>query len=128
MITKDVLYWLVPVLVILGFILMKQLGQVKPDQATGLLAKGAVVIDVRGTGEFAGDHLAGAVNIPLNELETRIGGVVPDKSTPVLLHCLSGTRSAMAKRTLDKLGYTDVHNLGSLQRARSIIAGASAGE
>lgn len=125
MMTKDILYWLVPVLFFAAIVLVKILGQVAPAKATGLLAGGAVVIDVREKGEFAGDHIARAINLPLGELAARIGGVVPDKSTPVLVHCLSGSRSAMAKRTLGNLGYTNVHNLGSLGRARSIVEGAT---
>jgi phage shock protein E len=60
----------------------------------------------------------------LDELGQRIGSVAKDKNTPLLLHCLSGGRSAMARHTLKQLGYTEVHNLGSLGRARHLVEGA----
>ena len=79
------------------------------------------MVDVRTAREFASGHLPGAANIPLDELAARIAAAVPDKSTPVLVHCLSGTRSAMACRTLKGLGYAEVVNLGSVARARRIV-------
>jgi molybdopterin/thiamine biosynthesis adenylyltransferase len=33
---------------------------------------------------------------------------VPDRSTPLIVHCAGGTRSAFAAKTLEELGYTDV--------------------
>ena len=56
---------------------------------------GAVLLDVRTKVEYADGHIEGSVNIPLDELET-IGRVVPDKGTPIFVHCLSGARSASA--------------------------------
>lgn len=90
-------------------------------EARRLLQAGAKVIDVRSRGEFSSGHVKGAVNVPLDELGRRIGSIAPDKSAPLLLHCLSGARSGMAKRSLRGEGYTQVHNLGSLQRARQIV-------
>ena len=45
------------------------------------------VLDVRPPDEFAQGHLAGAVNIPLNDLETRLGDLDPDKE--VVAYCRS---------------------------------------
>jgi phage shock protein E len=53
-----------------------------------------------------------------------IPAVVPDKSAPVFLHCQSGVRSATARRKLKAIGYTQVFNLGSLARARSLCEAA----
>lgn len=72
----------------------------------------AVLIDVRGTDEFATGHLPSARSVPRGHLESRIEGVVPDRSTQVILYCASGTRSAYAARTLRQdLGYEDVHSM-----------------
>ncbi|MCB1124978.1 MAG: rhodanese-like domain-containing protein [Verrucomicrobiae bacterium] len=109
------------VAVIAAVVLLKRLGQISAAEAQALLQQGAVVIDVRSPGEFARGHLRGAVNIPVSELGERIGRKVPDKSRPVLLHCLSGARSGMGARALRSLGYTTVHNLGSLGRARRVV-------
>lgn len=123
---KDHLVWLIPLALVIGFLLFKKLGQVPKAEAVTLLNQGALLLDVRSPGEFSSDHIEGAVNIPLDSLEARMTGVAPDKSRPILVHCLSGTRSAFAVRTLRKLGYTHVHDLGSIARARSLAAEAKA--
>ena len=63
-------------------------------------ASAAQWIDVRSASEFAAGHIPGATNIPLNELEARLGDVA--KKKPVLLICQSGTRAAMAAELLEK--------------------------
>ena len=115
---------LVIILLVLALIvfLVKRAGQISAEEAAALLAQGAQVIDVRSPAEFASGHLDGAVNLPLDQIESRIGTVVPDKHQPVLLHCLSGTRSGMARNTLRRLGYTQAHNLGSYSRAASLVS------
>ena len=47
---------------------------------------------------------------------------VKDKNQVLLLHCLSGGRSGLAKRQLKKMGYTHVFNLGSYSRASQIVS------
>ena len=73
-----------------------------------------VLIDVREPDEFDQGAIDGSVHIPRGFLESRIGGVVPDLSTPIVLSCQSGARSAFAARSLEELGYEDV----SLARRR----------
>ena len=51
------------------------------------------------------------MHIPRGFLESRIGGIVPDLSTPIILSCQSGARSAFAARSLEELGYEDVASL-----------------
>jgi phage shock protein E len=46
---------------------------------------------------------------------------VPDKDKVLLLHCLSGMRSLNGLRQLQRLGYKNVFNLGSLARAKQIV-------
>ena len=121
---QQLIIWLPLVVILIALVLFKRLGQVSAGEATRLLDKGALIIDVRGTGEFADGHIDGAVNVPLDHLAESIARSAPDPTQPILLHCLSGTRSAMAKRVLKSRGYTNVHNLGSLARAREIVAGA----
>lgn len=116
--------WIILALVVVGLIVLKQRGQVPPDEACGLLAEGAVVIDVRSASEFASGHVAGAINLPLDVVVDQIATVAPDKNAPVFLHCQSGTRSALACRKLRKVGYTRVLNLGSLGRAGKLCAAA----
>ena len=107
-----------------GFFVLTRASFVSASEAHRLLASGAVVIDVRTAGEFRSGHLPQARNIPLNELSEEIGRQVPDKNGAVLVHCQAGGRSEMAKRRLQKMGYANVHNLGSLSRAREIVSSA----
>jgi phage shock protein E len=82
-----------------------------------------LVLDVRTPEEFNGGHVAGAVNVPLDELPMRISQVAPQKDAPLAVHCQSGGRSARAKKLLDSRGYTQVQDLGSLAHARQVLEG-----
>ncbi len=69
---------------------------------------GAVVLDVREPDEYEQGAIPGALHIARGTLETSIESRVPDKATPLVVHCASGVRSAFAAKTLADLGYTDV--------------------
>jgi phage shock protein E len=94
---------------------------VSPQALAALLPQNPRIIDVRTAAEFQSGHLANAVNIPLAELGRNIGRQAPGKALPILLHCASGARSAAGKKALEQLGYTNVHNLGSFSRARTLL-------
>lgn len=68
------------------------------------------LVDVREGEEYRAGYIAGAVSVPRGHLESKIEGVVPNKSDKVVLYCAGGTRSALAARTLAELGYTDVES------------------
>lgn len=73
------------------------------------------IIDVRSGQEFAAGHLAGAVNVPLDQLALRIDSIEGlEKSSPIILYCQSGARSAMACSYLAQQGYTRVSNGGAM--------------
>jgi phage shock protein E len=82
------------------------------------------VIDVRTPQEFAKGHVAGAVNIPVSEIETRIAEVA-SKETPLLVHCQSGGRSARATAALRNMGYTKVKDLGGYANAKATVEGGN---
>lgn len=108
-------------IIVVALVLIKVLGPASATKARAMLQAGARVIDVRSLAEFNSGHVPNALNIPFDEIGRRIGAVVPDKTTPLLVYCLSGGRSAIAKGTLRRQGYTQVQNLGSLKRARQIV-------
>jgi rhodanese-related sulfurtransferase len=60
------------------------------------------LVDVRSTSEFAGGHLAGAVSIPLDQLESRVADLDCHKS--IVLVCKTGLRSTIACNLLQQLG------------------------
>lgn len=101
--------------------MIKKSGQISAQDAIEKLKAGALVIDVRSPGEFNSGHLAKAINIPLDEIETAVPQRVKDKNQVLLLHCASGMRSGMAKSKLKGMGYTDAFNLGGYGRAESIL-------
>jgi phage shock protein E len=110
--------WLVLGVVVIGFAVIKRAAFVSVESAGQMLRQNAKIIDVRTEAEFRSEHVPGAINIPLSDLENRVARVVPDKNQVLLVHCLSGGRSAIAKGKLRKMGYAKVHNLGSLGRAK----------
>lgn len=65
----------------------------------------AVVVDVCEADEFASGHVGGAKNIPLNQLEEKLPGMVKNRALPVILVCQSGARSGRALAIAKKLGY-----------------------
>jgi sulfur-carrier protein adenylyltransferase/sulfurtransferase len=73
--------------------------------------KRPAVIDVREPDEHAQGTIPGTLHIPRGFLELRIERSVPDRETPVVLYCASGTRSVLAARSLAELGYSNVSSL-----------------
>ena len=72
----------------------------------------AVVVDVCEANEFAAGHVGGAKNIPLGDLETKLGATVKNKALPLILVCQSGARSGRAVAIAKKLGYEQAQSLG----------------
>lgn len=75
------------------------------------------VVDVRTEQEWKEGHLQGAVLIPHDSIEQKIGAVVPDKKTKIYLYCRSGRRTGIAFDTLKKMGYQDLVNLETVEKA-----------
>ncbi len=79
--------------------------------ARSLIEDNAAVIDVREPDETEQGIVPEAVTIPRGYLELRVEDAVPDKTAPVVVYCAGGTRSALAAKSLQDLGYTDVVSL-----------------
>jgi len=76
-----------------------------------LLKQGAVILDVRSKGEFAGGHIRNAMNIPVDVLSDNLSKL-KNKDQCIICCCASGMRSATAKKILESKGYTAVYNGG----------------
>jgi phage shock protein E len=76
-----------------------------------LVKEGAIILDVRSKGEFAGGHIKGAVNISVDTLKSNLEKL-KNKNNPIITCCASGMRSASAKSILKANGYTKVYNGG----------------
>jgi molybdopterin/thiamine biosynthesis adenylyltransferase/rhodanese-related sulfurtransferase len=89
-----------------------QIDEVDPVDVQAAAGNGTVVIDVRESEEWDAGHIPGAKHVPRGHLESRIEGVVPDRSQRVVLYCASGNRSALAAHTLKQLlGYENVESM-----------------
>ena len=78
------------------------------------LAAGAnppLLIDVREDKEFEAGHAKGAMHIGKGVIERDIETRVPDPTTPMVLYCGGGFRSAIAADALQRMGYTHVISL-----------------
>jgi rhodanese-related sulfurtransferase len=81
-------------------------GQLSANGAVQLINRDkAVVIDVSETEEFATGHVAGAKNLPLNQLEEKLPATVKNKALPLILVCPTGARANRAVAMAKKLGY-----------------------
>lgn len=74
--------------------------------------KSSTIVDVRTTLEFMGGHVAGSLNIPINEIPGRLEEI-KQLSKPLILCCASGGRSGQAQAYLIQQGLTEVYNAGS---------------
>jgi len=67
-----------------------------------------VLVDVREESEYAAGHLPGAIHIGKGVIERDVEVKIPDATTPVVLYCGGGYRSALAADAIQKIGYTNV--------------------
>jgi hydroxyacylglutathione hydrolase len=85
-------------------------GVTRRELADALAADRVTVLDVRSTAEWAEGHLPHAINLPLGELEQRLEQV--PRGRPIVVHCQSGARAAMAAALLRARGVADVSVYG----------------
>ncbi|SIR23047.1 MBL fold metallo-hydrolase [Maribacter ulvicola] len=64
-----------------------------------------LIIDVRKKSEFDSEHVVGAINVPLNEINQHLSQFPKDK--PFVLHCAGGYRSMIAASILKQRGWKD---------------------
>jgi rhodanese-related sulfurtransferase len=96
--------------------------KISGKEAQEMVAKGALLVDLRDSAEIAQTgKAAGALHIPRGSLEFKADLTAPsaDKNfahdKPVILHCASGGRAALAGKLLKDMGYQKVYNLGGLK-------------
>jgi len=72
-------------------------------------AQALFVLDVRTPDEYAAGYVPGAVNIPHDQLASRLAEVPKDRE--VVVYCRSGRRSEIAGQVLAEHGYTKLEHL-----------------
>jgi rhodanese-related sulfurtransferase len=98
----------------------RNIREISPDGLSGEIGT-VTLIDVREPAEYESGHLPGAVNIPRGVLEFQIqahpavGGATDEALAlprrPIVLYCRTGGRSALAARSLQSLGFSNVRSL-----------------
>lgn len=109
--SKALLWVLVAVVVVVaGFLLFRPGGSgVKVVDSAGLLAaqqKGAQVVDVRTPGEYQLGHIPGAINVPVDQIQTTAANW--DKNATYVVYCATGARSAQAVQYLTSMGFENI--------------------
>lgn len=106
--------FLIVAVAIAGYLMFFGRGDVSSAQARQLVQAGAKLVDVRTPAEFAAGHIAGAINIPVQQLDARLQEL--EQGSAVVLYCRSGRRSGSAARILKAAGFAAVHDLGPMAR------------
>ena len=70
-----------------------------------------LLVDVREDSEWNAGHAAGAIHLGKGVIERDVEETVPEKSTPMVLYCGGGFRSALAADSLQRMGYANVLSL-----------------
>jgi rhodanese-related sulfurtransferase len=84
------------------------LPHLSPAEAQTLLAKGAKLIDIRGSDEYAREHIPGARSMPLDRLAP---GGLDDHADAIIFHCKSGHRTKMNAAALSASSNCEVYIL-----------------
>ena len=80
-----------------------------PQAAQELLAKGAVLVDIRDSDEYAREHIAVAKHMPMELLNSQ--GVPSNEANAVIFHCRSGNRTVMNAQALNDCATCEVYIL-----------------
>ena len=93
---------------------IKNILGLKTTDYAQLMKEGAIILDVRTSGEFSTGHIKGSINIPVEKLAQNLSKL-KTKNKPIITCCASGMRSFSAKSILKSNGYANVYNGGAWQ-------------
>lgn len=99
---------------------IKKIFGVKTVDYAQLVKEGAIIVDVRTSGEFNTGHIKGSVNIPVDKISNS-AAKLKAKNKPIITCCASGARSAAAKSILKGIGISEVYNGGPWFRLNAKI-------
>ncbi len=80
-----------------------------------------IIVDVRTKEEYDTGHIKDSINIPVDDIESRINEL--DKNKTILVYCRSGRRSTTAYNILKDKGYKS-YNLGAYESITKFEKGA----
>lgn len=70
-----------------------------------------IILDVRDKQEFETGHIQGALNLSRGLLEFKIGTLIPDNKSMIIVYCGNDLRGPLATKTLNELGYKNAVNI-----------------
>ena len=105
-------------LTIIIAIVMLGFSQSDDKALTEAIRNSAFLVDVRTPGEFASGSVAGAVNIPLDRIASRLNELKNKKT--IIVFCRSGNRSSQAKSILERNGFSNVLDGGTWGHVASL--------
>lgn len=88
-------------------------------QLSEALKEGALLVDVRTTSEFSSGSVKGAINIPLDKVQSQVSKLKSHRN--IIVFCRSGGRSSQAKSILEKNGFQNVINGGSWENVKQAV-------
>lgn len=90
-----------------------EINEVSVEQVKAGLDQGEdfLLLDARSDMEWAAGHLPNATHADRGRLEFVVTQLVPELSTPIVVYCRSGGRSALAAQTLQNMGYSQVASM-----------------
>jgi rhodanese-related sulfurtransferase len=96
---------------------IREIGAAEAAEAVKKDAK-TLVLDVREPAEWNEGHIPGALHVPRGMLEAKADleyanrePRLADRSQPIIVHCATGARSALAADVLAQMGFTDVQSM-----------------
>lgn len=100
--------------VVLGYEIRQRAGMafaVAPNEAIRLANSGAVLVDLRSANQFKDGHIAGAKNLPGDQIAADPKALEKLAAKTVVLYCGDGATTAAAQRTLARAGAKNVFSL-----------------
>lgn len=87
--------------------------EITPEELRDQLSQSQKIylIDVREDSEWQTGYIPGAIHLCKGVLERDIEKVIPDSTSPVVLYCSGGYRSAIAADNLQNMGYKNVASM-----------------
>jgi rhodanese-related sulfurtransferase len=84
---------------------------IAPSEAIRMVNSGAVLVDLRAANQFKDGHIAGAKNLPGDQIAADAKSLEKLASKTVVLYCGDGATTAAAQRTLARAGAKNVYSL-----------------
>lgn len=85
------------------------LSRITAGSLEALYPEEPLIFDVRKKSEYDSEHVIGAINIPLNEMDAQMACFPAD--TPFVLYCAGGYRSMIAASLLRQRGYNNFSDI-----------------